>query len=190
MATPSVTPQPASSQPASSSGGPSYWWLVLLVAILGAGVVTVFVTAGRRHSALHAWDTALAEATRSARWIEERLLPALFGASGPDPGPDTLAPGWSSVRPRILVLEQQLTTLVQTAPDAARRGAADSLRATLGELSASLDAAAAAGTTGDYTLARVRVDLARDRLARQLTQASAATSPGSADGRSQGAIHP
>jgi hypothetical protein len=137
---------------------------VLVLAVLAAILALIPLLAGRRRRALEAWDGPLADAEDSARWLQDRAVPAVVA----EPAPERSAAAWATVRPRFLALDEQLTDLARTAPDPDRRAMAASLRAALADVSAALDDRARAPSPHDWSTASMRLELARDQLARRL----------------------
>ena len=97
-------------------------------------------------------------------WLQDRALPAVLA----EPDPVRAAAAWSATRPRFLELDEQLTELARTAPDPERRDMAGSLRAALADVATALDERSAATSPEDWAAARMRVELARERLERRL----------------------
>jgi hypothetical protein len=161
--TPTPTSTQTSAETASTGEIPWWAWLLLLLAVVGlvAGIVALMT---RRRRALGGWDQPLADAEASAQWLQDRVLPATLGVE--DPAEAVAA--WAAVRPRFLELDEQLTGLLRTAPDDERRAMAASLRVALADVATALDDRSSAGSMDGWVTARLRVDLARDRLERRL----------------------
>jgi hypothetical protein len=137
---------------------------VLALAVLGAILALIPLLAGRRRRALEAWDGPLADAESAAQWLQDRVVPAVVA----EPAPERSAAAWGTVRPRFLALDEQLTDLARTAPDPDRRAMAASLRAALADVSTALDDRSRAASAQDWSTASMRLELARDQLARRL----------------------
>jgi hypothetical protein len=162
-ATPTPAPTQTSAETASTGEIPWWAWLLLLLAVVGlvAGIVALMT---RRRRALEGWDQPLADAEASAQWLQDRVLPATLGVE--DPAEAVAA--WTAIRPRFLELDEQLTGLLRSAPDDERRAMAASLRVALADVATALDDRSSAGSMDGWVTARLRVDLARDRLERRL----------------------
>jgi hypothetical protein len=106
----------------------------------------------------------MADAEATAAWLHDRVLPATVNVDDPAQA----AASWFVVRARFLELDEQLTSLLRTAPDGERRAAAASLRAALADVTTALDQGSRAGSTDERPTARLRVELALDRLERRL----------------------
>jgi hypothetical protein len=132
--------------------------------VVGALLALIPLLAGRRRRALEAWDGPLADAEDSARWLQDRVLPAVVA----EPAGERSAAAWATLRPRFLALDEQLTDLARTAPDADRRAMAASLRAALADVSTALDDRDRAASPQSWSTATMRLELARDQLERRL----------------------
>lgn len=118
--TPSPTPVSEDVQ-TEESGLPGWaWWLLgLLVLALAIGV-PVLLRSRRRT----AWRESLAAAEAEVTWFARELVPELRGS----PSQERLAGGWAVASPRIVGLEDRLTSLEATAPDQPGRERALALR--------------------------------------------------------------
>jgi hypothetical protein len=132
--------------------------------VVGGILALIPLLAGRRRRALEAWDGPLADAEDSARWLQDRALPAVLA----EPTGERSSAAWVTVRPRFLALDEQLTDLARTAPDPDRRALAASLRAALAAVSTALDDRDRAASAHSWSTATMRLELARDQLERRL----------------------
>jgi hypothetical protein len=164
VALPTSAPASTTSSETESTSEIPWWAWLLLLLVVAALVVGIPLLAGRRRREVEGWERPMADAEASAQWLHDRVLPTAL--AGTDPGPAAAA--WSAVRPRFLELDEQLTGLVRTAPDDGCQAIAASLRAALADLATALDERSAATSAHEWATARLRVELARDRLERRL----------------------
>lgn len=130
-----ATSGPASSSPAEpsspatsesntdegSSDTGQWWWLALVVLVVGALVAVLLV---RRSRLGRTWRSDVATAEREVGWFARDLVPQLRG-SGSVAG---VAGGWTVAAPRVSALDDRLTHLVTTAPGEEERARATALR--------------------------------------------------------------
>jgi hypothetical protein len=159
-----TTAAPVTAPVAETSGAVPWWaWALLLLAV--AGIVTgIVVIQGRRRRAVEAWDRGLADAEDAALWLHDRVLPTVLADRLPAPA----ATAWPAARPRLLDLDEQLTTLGRTAPDEERRAAVVTLRSALADAAGALDRRATATDAQGRAAAQTQAELADERLAHVL----------------------
>ena len=131
--TPTATPTPSPSptdeaeqasgtEQAADEPTPSWvWWALAGLGVLAAALAVVLVARARRRSA---WDAELASAEDEAAWLAGELLPQLQQSVSLD----AVAGGWQVAAGRVVLAEDQLTTLESSAPDEVRGTRARALR--------------------------------------------------------------
>ena len=120
----SPAPSPLESQPADADNGlPSWvWWLLAAGVLLSALGIPLLVRARRRR----AWTDRFVAAEAEAAWFARQLVPELRKATG---SAERLAGAWQvGGAERVGALEDELTALIETAPEDRSQARALTLR--------------------------------------------------------------
>lgn len=173
---PSVAPSPAASEPtglvddAADAVGGVPWWVWTLLVLLLLGLLAAIVALRRAKAAELEWAALWHELTGEARWLDERVVPAVQDRSL-DPG--TLSTRWQDGSRRFDDLDRRVWAAAEGEQRPPRRADLSALSDAVLRLRDAVDAEVALRTSGyeEPGLPDAALDVAdaRDDLRRTVT---------------------
>jgi hypothetical protein len=168
---PSGSAEPGLVEDAADTVGGLPWWLWALLVLAGVGLVAAIVALRRAKAAELRWAALWHEFTGEARWLDERVVPAVQDRSL---DPRTLATRWQDGSRRFDDLDRRVWASAGEQQKPARAADLTALSESLQRLQYALDTEVQLRTTGVeqpglYDAAQTVAD-ARDDLRRTVTE--------------------